>query len=320
MDKILGHIDFLITQNCNYRCFYCSQSKKFITGSFEEANDDTINGFLNFLEKIEKPYEITISGGEPLVHKKFFYLIEEIIKRGHKVSIVSNFSFNIGQYKKIKDILKDDLIELLASLHTTEVKDIDEFLNKAKEFNEYKGNSRFIVASVLSEENLETLKKTGEFLKENNIAFELQHMRIKNSFVEYKKEADDFIKKFPISKIKEKSNTYGKYCHAGKNFIVIYQNGECYRCYSSRFNKIHCMGNIKDKNFKLYKKAIPCLNKNCTCPKPILYNMIDYRRANYILAGILSIYNGVFIPYYAVKNFKIIKSKIKQAVEFKKRG
>ena len=51
MDKILGHIDFLITQNCNYRCFYCSQSKKFITGNFEEADDDTINGFLNFLEK-----------------------------------------------------------------------------------------------------------------------------------------------------------------------------------------------------------------------------------------------------------------------------
>ena len=169
---------------------------------------------MNFLEKIEKPYEITISGGEPLVHKKFFYLIEEIIKRGHKVSIVSNFSFNIGQYKKIKDILKDDLIELLVSLHTTEVKDIDEFLNKAKEFNEYKGNSRFIVASVLSEENLETLKKAGEFLKENNIAFELQHMRIKNSFVKYKK---------------EKSPT--KSCYRRITFVFVYKSTKYSHCY-----------------------------------------------------------------------------------------
>lgn len=320
MDKILGHIDFLITQNCNYRCEYCSQSKKFVEGNFEEADDKTINAFLNFLDTLEKPYEITISGGEPLIHKKFFYLIEEIIKKGHKVSVVSNFSYGIEYYKKIKDISGDNLVELLVSLHLKQVKNLDDFLKKAEIFNEYKKSSRFIIASVLTDENVYKLKKVSKFLKEKNIKFELQHLRIKNSFIEYKKEANDFIKEFPISKIKEKSNTYGKYCLAGKNFIIIYQNGECYRCYSSRFNRVHSMGNIKDKNFKLYDKILPCLNKNCTCPKPIIYNMIDYNRSNYIKAGFLSLYNGLFIPYYAVKNFKIIKSKIKQLIEFKKRG
>lgn len=311
-------IDFLITQNCNYRCEYCSQSKKFAKGNFESASDETIFAFLNLLNQLPKDYEITISGGEPFCHNKFLYLVEEIIKKGFKISIVSNFSFPIENYKKLKDIAGDNLVELFVSLHLTQIKNLDEFLAKAKEFSEYKGNSNFIVASVLSDENCSTLREVSKFMKENNINFELQHMRIKNSFVEYQKEANEFIKEFPISKIKEKSNTYGNICYAGQNFFVIYQNGECYRCYSSRFNKIHSMGNIKDKNFKIYNKPLPCLNKNCTCPKPIINNLIEYDNKKIGYANLLSVYNLLFIPFFIIKNFEIIKTKLLQGKVLKK--
>lgn len=311
-------IDFLITQKCNYRCEYCSQSKQLTEGRQEEADDATVNAFLKFLETLPRVFEITISGGEPLCHKKFFYFVEEIVRLGFKISVVSNFSFPIETYKKLKDVAGDNLSELFVSLHLSQIKSPDEFLNKAEEFNLYKGKTVFTVASVLSDENCDTLKKVAAFTKEKNINFELQHMRIKNSFVEYTKEASDFIKGFPISKIKEASGTFGKICHAGINFLFIYQNGEVYRCYSSRFNRIHSMGNIKDKNFKIYKTPIPCLNKNCTCPKPIIKGMIDYKKKAPFKAALLGAYNILWIPYYAVKNFEIIKTKFAQAKKFKK--
>ena len=311
-------IDFLITQKCNYRCPYCSQSKGY-SKDFEEADDSVISAFLKFIATIPSDFEITISGGEPLMHKKFFYLIEEIARLGFKVSIVSNFSFPINEYKKIKDILGDNLSELLVSMHLSQIKNLDEFLNKALEFNLYKGNTNFKIASVLSDENCGELKKVADFIEKNNINFELQHMRIKNSFVKYEKEAEEFIKKYPISKIKEVSNTYGKKCSAGRNFLVIYQNGECYRCYSSRFNKIHSMGNIK-KGIKLFKSDLPCLNKKCTCPKPIMQGMIDYNFDMKFKTALLSLYNALFIPFYIIKNFDIVKAKLTQSINFKNKG
>ncbi len=91
--KDILRIDFLITQNCNYRCEYCSQSKKYATNRQDEATDETIGAFLDFLEGLDRPFEVTISGGEPFCHKKFFYLVEEIIKRNGNISVFSNFSF-----------------------------------------------------------------------------------------------------------------------------------------------------------------------------------------------------------------------------------
>lgn len=321
-DKQEFILDFLITQNCNYRCAYCSQSKKFVEGKLESADDSTLNSLLSFLDKNNEKFqfEITISGGEPLLHPKFFYLLEEIVKRNAKISIVSNFSFPIEAYKKIKDVSGDNLKELFISLHLTQVKDIDSFLKKAEIFNKYKGNSNFTIGAVLTDENCEKLKVISDYFNEREIKFELQHLRIKNSFVQYKNEAKEFISKFKISKIKEKSNTYGNLCSAGCNFMFIYQNGEAFRCYSSRFNRIHHLGNINNDKFKIYKRPIPCLNRNCTCPKPILYNLIDYNKKSRLKACFLSTYNALWLPYYFVKNFGIIKTKLIQAIRFKKQG
>ncbi len=304
-------IDFLITQRCNYRCRYCSQSKGFAQ-NLKDADKDTIESFLSFLDKIPNDFEITITGSEPLLAKEFFPLIKKLKEKNFNFSVVTNFSFPIEEYKKLKDISGENLKELFVSLHLSQVKDKNEFLLKAKEFNNCKGQTYFTVGSVLSNENCEELKAVSEFFKENGIKFELQHMRIKNSFVKYDENAQNFIEKFPVTKIKEMSETYGKMCAAGKDFMFVYENGDAYRCYSSRFNRVHFLGNIKDKNFKMYDKILPCLNKKCTCPKPIINGLIDYNKSSIVNALFLSFYNLMFLPYYAVKNFEIVKAKIKQ--------
>ncbi len=318
IEKIHPCVDFLITQKCNYRCEYCSQSKKFYKNT-SHADDETINAFLKFIKTLDNDFEITISGGEPLCHPRFYDVIQEIKNCGLKLSVISNFSYPLENYKKIVDIVGENLRELFVSYHSSQVKDVEEYKKKIVEFNSYKpAGASFCVGSVLSDENYPVLKDMAEFLKENGVKFCLQHMRVKNSYVQYNKEAAEFLAENAEIEPGRVLNTFSKMCNAGYKFLLIYENGEAYRCYSSRFNKAHSFGNIKDKNFKMFDCAMPCLNSKCTCPKPISFNMLDLKHSNMPLALLLSTKNAFYLPYLLLKNFDILKAKFKQGLFFKK--
>lgn len=318
MKKIHACVDFLITQKCNYRCEYCSQSKKFYKNT-AHSNDDTINAFLKFIKTLEPGFEITISGGEPLCHPRFFDVVQEIKNYNLKLSVISNFSHPIKDYKKIVDIMGENLAELFVSYHSSQVKDIKEFRKKIVEFNSYKPvGTSFCVGSVLSDENYPILKGMAEFLKENKIKFCLQHMRIKNSYVQYKKEAAEFLAENAKIEPGRVLNTFSKMCYAGYKFLLIYENGDAYRCYSSRFNKAHSLGNIKDKNFKMFNCPVPCVNTKCTCPKPISFNMLDLKHSNMSLALLYALKNAAYLPFLLLKNLDILKAKLEQGRFLKK--
>lgn len=311
-------VDFLITQKCNYRCEYCSQSKKFYKNTLH-SNDETIEAFLKFIKTLDKNFEITISGGEPLCHPRFFEVIKEIKNQDLKLSVISNFSYPVSEYKKIADIMGENFSELFVSFHYSQVKDVEEFKNKVAEFKNYKSaNTNFSVGAVLSDENCKTLKKMADFLKNEGVNFCLQHMRIKNSYVEYGEDAAKFLKDNAAVEPGRILNTYSKMCLAGCKFLLIYENGEAYRCYSSRFNRAHHLGNIKDKNFKMFNSAMPCLNSKCTCPKPINFNMLDLKHSNLSLALLLSAKNLICLPYLIFKNIDILKAKFEQGLFLKK--
>lgn len=311
-------IDFLITQKCNYRCSYCSQSKKFYKDT-KDADNKTIDAFLKFIKTLDKDFEITISGGEPLCHPRFFEVIEAIKAAGLKLTVISNFSYPIESYKKIADIMGKNFVELFVSFHDTQVKDFNGFKKKAEEFAKYKADDvKFTVASVLTNENVKKLQELRSFLADLEINFVLQHMRIKNSYVKYLPLAEDFLTKTAKPEFGRIVNTFGKMCAAGQKFLLIYENGEAYRCYSSRFNKVHSLGNIKDRAFALFNCPMPCLNKTCTCPKPINRNMLDMEQSNYLKALVLTVKNFVFLPVLGIKNFDILKAKFIQGINFKK--
>ena len=303
-------IDFIITQKCTYKCIYCSQSKNQMKNK-SSASDSVINAFLSFLNNISKDFEITITGGEAMLHPRFFELISKIKNLGFKINLITNFSFEIELYKKTFDIVNNSLNRFDISFHIDEIlkqyKNPNDLFLKLSDFLNLKPDSTrvcfFIPLFNLTEEKEKYIDSIVSFAHTNNIDYEFQNIRFLNKYVN---------KKSGKYKVQNKSkNTYSNLCFSGCKSAVIYEDGNVYRCYSSRFTKSNYLGNIASSDFKLNKSSLPCVFKSCMCPKPLLYNQVTDKKdelKTIILQGI----NFIYLPYLFIKNLEIVKSKLKQ--------
>ena len=306
-------IDFIITQKCTYRCKYCSQSKTEIKNQ-NHATNETIEAFYNLLDQIEKDFEITITGGEAILHPKFYEIISNIKEKEFKINLISNFSFDIDIYNKIFNILGNSLNRFDLSFHLDEIQDFDKTLEKLKLFIQNKPKTTETVLLIpiynLTNEKENQIQKLIELANKNKINYDFQHIRLLNKYQKNTPQEDKYFTKEKIEK------SYSKLCLAGSKSIVIYENGEAYRCYSSRFLKTNYLGNIKNKHFKLNNCAKVCTQKYCTCPKPKIYNQITEKKAS-IKACISTLYNYINLPFLIFKNKEIIKTKLKQYVKIR---
>jgi len=301
-------IDFIITQKCTYSCEYCSQSKaqnKIKSCSTKE----TINNFLKLLDEIPCDYEITITGGEAVLHKDFFNLIKKIKEKNFKLSLITNFSFEIDTYKKIFELLDESLNSYSISFHLDEIKNFDKTIEKLNEFIKLKNKNtkiNFLIPIYkINQEKDEKIQKIIRIANKNEINFDFQHIRILNKHIKYSEKETKYINK------KKQEKSFAKLCNAGYLSAVIYEDGNAYRCYSSRFLKTNYLGNINDDDFALNNGAKPCTQKYCTCPKPQLYNQILDKK-NYPMAFFLKFTNLFFLPINIVKKRRILKEKLIQ--------
>lgn len=305
-------IDFIITQKCTYRCVYCSQSKP-EQQEYKEADSKTIDNFLKFLDSIEKDFEITISGGEAILHQAFFGLAEKIKNKGFKINLITNFSFDIETYKKIFNLLDVNLNQFDISFHLDEISNFDLALDKLHKLIKFKSNETKFVFNVpifnLDNEKEEKIKQIVKIAKENDITVNFQHIRILNKYIKYSDKEQKYFKNEKFTK------SFAKNCWAGCCSVVIFEDGSVYRCYSSKFNKSNYLGNLNDSGFELNKSLNPCTNQYCTCPKPVAYNQITDDK-NYLSAVITSLYNFSYLPILIFKNRKRVLEKIRQKISY----
>lgn len=307
-------IDFIITQNCTYSCSYCSQSKKYANKKLY-ASKKTINSFLNFLDKIDNSFEITITGGEAILHNDFFDLIEKIKNKNFKLNLISNLSFEIDIYNKIFKILDNSLIQFSLSAHLEQIKDFQKFIEKLEKFIQNKPTKTKIVLLIpiynIDDKKEKQIEKLIDLAQKYEIAYDFQHIRILDKYKKNSKCEEKYLKN------SKKISSFAKMCLAGCDSCVIYENGEVYRCYSSRFKKSNYLGNINDKNFNLNAQAKICTHKNCTCPKPLIYNQIT-AKSDFLSANISRFSDFIFLPFLIIKNFSIVKTKLKHLIYFKR--
>ena len=198
------------------------------------------------------------------------------------------------------------------SLHVNQIQNFNMTLEKLEEFIQTKPQHTkmtiFIPLYLVNKEQEKKIEKILKIAQKYNINHSFQKIRFLNS---YKKEQN---KKF-ISHHK-KENTFSKLCYAGSKSAVIYENGNVYRCYSSRFAQANYLGNIKDDNFKLNDCPIACSQAQCNCPKPKNYNQIlDEKDKKKAIKNMLK--NYLYLPKFIFKNKDIIKAKIAQKFSMK---
>ena len=197
-------IDFIITQKCSYRCPYCSQSKAQIC-KHNEADLETIDAFYKFLDNLEKDYEITITGGEAILHPNFFEIIEQVKEKGFKINLISNLSFKIETYLKIFELLGDNLNSFDISFHLNQIQDFNKTIEKAEIFLENRPKNTkttfFIPLYLIDRKNEQKIDKLIKLAKK----FEIPHSFQKIRFLDkYKKSQNEKYKSHH-----KKEKTYG---------------------------------------------------------------------------------------------------------------
>ena len=85
---------FIRLAGCNMRCSYCDTLYALNPNSGEELEIDEI------MQRVEKykTKNITLTGGEPLIHKDIDLLIDTLIYQGYRVNIETNGSVPIEKY------------------------------------------------------------------------------------------------------------------------------------------------------------------------------------------------------------------------------
>lgn len=91
---------FVRFAGCNLRCPYCDTKYSYENPKYIEMSIDEI------ISKIEsfKAYNVTLTGGEPLVQKDIDILIKKLSDKGYRVELETNGSVDISKYVGLKGV------------------------------------------------------------------------------------------------------------------------------------------------------------------------------------------------------------------------
>jgi MoaA/NifB/PqqE/SkfB family radical SAM enzyme len=269
---------YMITNACNDRCPKCGIWER------PEPKDQhlMISHFINCLKRLHHNlYQVTLTGGEPLLFKKDVMLIaEEAKKLNVPMVIVSNAR-----------LLDDAFLKRYKELGHILVISVDSV--EREKWNEFRGRQNFDlvfpkimlakeilgdqlrIQSVLSKESAKEIPKVIEWCKQQGIQHNTQLYQ-------------DFGAYNWHNEVSEKTMVDdGTPCAARKN-ICIYPNGDVVKCFDHRRIPLakEPLGNIAKQDIieilctkrsteisKIMKTCnFPCKNMSCNKPQSLLFN------------------------------------------------
>ncbi|MHA1816268.1 MAG: radical SAM protein [Candidatus Heimdallarchaeaceae archaeon] len=91
LPSIFNYIGILITLRCNFKCSYC------LNWRMNGRDEKDAEYWLKAIDRIDTDLPITLSGGEPSIHKAFFPLLINLNK---KFDILTNLTFDVDYFIK----------------------------------------------------------------------------------------------------------------------------------------------------------------------------------------------------------------------------
>jgi len=86
------YVAWQLTNECNFACLHCIEESGPNKAFKDELDDDQVMEVMRQAVDLDVPY-ISLSGGEPMVHPKFFDLVEYAASRGAQLKIETNGQF-----------------------------------------------------------------------------------------------------------------------------------------------------------------------------------------------------------------------------------
>jgi MoaA/NifB/PqqE/SkfB family radical SAM enzyme len=83
------YIAWQVTNECDLACLHCIEESGPGKAFKDELNDEQVFAFLEQVIELEVPY-LSFSGGEPMVHRRFFDMVEYICARNGQLKIETN--------------------------------------------------------------------------------------------------------------------------------------------------------------------------------------------------------------------------------------
>lgn len=257
----------LVTK-CNYRCSYC------ITYPVRNLNAEQAipaSSFVNrFSQILSGKWNISLEGlGEPFCALNFFDVVKELSDKGFYISVTTNFSSSYSDIDRFIQAAEGNLLNMGVSLHLEYV-NWRSFLNKVFYFNKIIPG-KIIVKYVATKKGIALLDKVTKALRSNNVELLVNAERIET------KNGLGYSRGYSLSelnKIKLCTSTFwqdlsftGKLCWTGCSSFVVQEDGSAYRCAPARtYDAKGCvLGNIFDKEFKLFSGPVFCTIPNCYC-------------------------------------------------------
>lgn len=273
-NNTINTIHFDITEFCNYSCEYCYQG---INKIQKHISEEIYNNFFVFLDSLKEPFNVHLIGGEPFLYPKFFEMIQKIIsyRGGNKISVTTNFSHSKNILSKFLDIAKGKISFIEISMHLTQIKDFEIFIEKLLWFKEKSelNFEDFQLNSILLQNNFEKVKELKQRVEDLGFKLNIQRVFDEKGYLQYSEYIEKWIEEnncidIPLFMVtgKDYSKVCALACRTGNKFFKILIDGKVTRCFSDNEYGYNLLGNMsKSYKVKILKDYTPCLSVNNKC-------------------------------------------------------
>lgn len=255
--------------HCNLRCVYCYAEAESPREYIEYDLNETFSIIDQFA--IDKVAEIVITGGEPLMRKDIFEIVDYIkYEKKKKVSILTN-GMLINE-SNVKQFSKFEKVTLSLDASNAKLNDItrgngtfDKIIKSIKLLK--KNKIRVGITSVISTVNLENVSELLRFIREDlkisehKITIHVSHGRGKSSQIECNgMQVKEFREQYLADYVKEglknnaslfepriKRNVQRKMCGVATAEIYVNERGDVYPCRLFVADE-YKLGSLKENN------------------------------------------------------------------------
>lgn len=270
------HVDWSITQACNYSCHYCHATNINPTGRLP------VEHLHRELKQRGGDWTVTISGGEPFIHPDFVRSCQ-VLAQDFDLIINTNLTSSEALREFIRFVPHDRIQYLDISLH------IEERLRRPSGVQNLIDNIRqveaagipYIVNYVLHPSLVSRVEADIAFFKRHGI--ELVTKRFKGTW-----QGDHYPSSYGEREIRlmqasatfSSNKTYydflGVPCRAGMDLVKIKADGACYRCPGDK-SPYGRLGNLMAGTFRPLTEATTCNVAQCPCwgPENAVLNDVD---------------------------------------------